>query len=411
MNKFLLLPLSFLTFSLFSQEIKFSGEAGTVWARALRSENQGDFVLGDTYLNGKLEVFHEKSSVYAESRAGFDEVSDETYYDLKEIWLDYTTDFWGFRIGRQKSAWGKADGIDITNVICPPDYSSNRTLLNDDYLGIDSLRLSFTGESLTLDAYFIPFFKASPLPAEKSKLIFTTTLPEKNLNSAEYGIKLSGYFSLLDISLYGFYGWEDTPFLSYSPKIENGTPAGVEINADYRRMTMFGLDAAVPLGELVFRAETAFFPGRNFQKSAAKIITEKSINPSGESVKITEKHENLLALAGLDWMPDSWTFTAQYFCNYLCGSTENLDRSRTFTHGATLSLSKSLFSETLKLSASGVLMLNDFDSVIEFSGEYSLSDDIFLEAGSWIFSEGKEKGTYGEYKNLTSAYLKARYVF
>ena len=109
------------------------------------------------------------------------------------------------------------------------------------------------------------------------------------------------------------------------------------------------------------------------------------------------------------WPWQAWT--AQYYCDYVSGKTEKLDRSRNFNHGTTLSISKSLFAETLELSASCVLNLNDLDSAAELSAEYSLSDSIFLEAGGYIFNEGREKGTYGEYKDMTSVYLKARYVF
>ena len=395
-------PFSVFTLPLAAQEVKFSGEAGTFWAGAIRSENRGDFVLGDTYLNGKLEAFYENSSAYAEGRIGFDETENKAYAELKEIYLDYTADFWGFRIGRQKVAWGKADGIDIVNVICPSDYSSVRAMIESEYSAIDSARLSFNKDNLSLDAYFIPFFTKTALPEAKTSQLSSINMPEISIKSAEYGLKLSGYFSKCDISLYGFYGWCDTPFLDYVPKIENGTQTGIEVNADYKRMAMLGADGAIPIGETVLRLEGAFFPKRHFQKSAEKIL-------SGE--KNAEKHNNLRALAGLDWMPETWTFTAQYFCDCLFGETENLDRDRKFTHGATLSISKSLFSETLKLSASGVLMLNDLDSAIELSGEYSLSDSVFLELGGYIFNEGKEKGTYGEYKDYTSFYLKARYVF
>ena len=75
MKKKLFLPFIFLfsifSFPLSSQEVKFSGEAGTVWAAALRSEKQGDFVLGDTYLNAKLDAFYEKSSAYVEALTKF----------------------------------------------------------------------------------------------------------------------------------------------------------------------------------------------------------------------------------------------------------------------------------------------------------------------------------------------------
>ncbi len=399
---FLIIHLLFFCFQMFSQEIKFSGEAGTFWAGALRSENRGDLILGDTWLKAKFDAFYEKSSAYGEARAGFDDVSGKSYYELKEIYIDYTSDFWGLRIGRQKIVWGKADGIDITNVICPKDCSSLHAIINDEYSAIDSARLSFTGEKLSFDAYFIPFFTASALPEEKTAIFSAVNLPEESLKNSEYALKFSGYFSRFDIALYGFYGWEDSPFLNYSISPSESSDAGLEIEAEYERLLMFGLDAAIPIGQTVLRLEGAYFPERHFQVNSGNILAGS---------EVTEKHGNFLALAGLDWTPASWTLTAQYFCSLLFGGTENLEQNRNFDNGVTLSLSKSMFSETLKISASGVLNLVDFDSALELSGEYSLSDSIFLEAGAYIFSGGKEAGTYGLYEDYTSLYLKARCVF
>ncbi len=384
-------------FPLASQESDFSGEAGSLWAAALRSDNRGDFILGDTYLKGKFQAFYGNSSMYAEGRAGFDAISDESYYRLSEIYIDYSGDMWAFRAGRQKAAWGKADGIDITNVICPKDYSSVSALFEDESLAVDAARLSLNRGSVSADFYFIPVFTPASLPQEKTAGLSSIKLPEETIKNSEYGLKVSGYFSKCDLSLYGFYGWEDMPFLTY-----NLNSGEVQAAAAYKRMAMLGADAAVPLGETVLRLETAFFPERYFQVAAEKILA------GSES---TEGHNNLLALAGLDWMREGWTFTAQYYCDYVSGKTEKLDRSRNFDHGATLSISKSLFAETVELSASCVLNLKDLDSAVELSAEYSLSDSIFLEAGGYIFNEGKEKGTYGEYKDYTSVYLKARYVF
>ncbi len=93
--------------------------------------------------------------------------------------------------------------------------------------------------------------------------------PEKTIWNGEYGLKLSGYFSALDVSLYGFYGWDDTPFLNNEITFEAATPPspslpdGISISGEYKRMAMFGADAAIPIKETVLRAEAAFFPQRH----------------------------------------------------------------------------------------------------------------------------------------------------
>lgn len=390
---------SIFSFQLSSQEAKFSGEAGSVWAAALRSENRGDFVLGNTYLNAKIDAFYEKSSVYAEGRVGFDEISDKAYYDFREIWLDYTSNFWGIRIGHQKTAWGKADGIDITNVICPSDMSTFYAMTDDDSkLAVDAIRLSLSGNQFTADAYWIPFFTPAALPVSISAM----EEPEKNVRNGEYGLKLSGYFSALDLSLYGFYGWDDTPFLNYEINYEAENPPypslpdSLIVSGQYKRMTMIGADAAIPIKETVLRAEAAFFPQRHFQKTEGN----------------TEQHKELSALIGLDWIPSGWTFTVQYYCDCLFADIASLEREYTYQHGATLSISKKFLNETLELNLSGLLGLNDFDSFISPSVSYSLSDQITLSTDAYIFLPGPERdGKYGKYKEFSCLAIEGKYNF
>ena len=161
-------------------------------------------------------------------------------------------------------------------------------------------------------------------------------------------------------------------------------------------MAMLGADAAIPIKETVLRAEAAFFPQRHFQKTEGN----------------SEQHDELSALLGLDWMPSGWTLTAQYYCDYLFGDIEALERKDAYQHGATLSISKTLLNETLELSLSGLLGLNDFDSLISPSIKYSLSDQITLTAGAYIFMPGPERdGKYGQYKDLSCIMIGGKYSF
>ena len=299
---------------------------------------------------------------------------------------------------------------------------------DDSKLAIDAVRLSFSGNQFTADAYWIPFFTPTTLPLddgnplrkylvpssvdfpiEAMNTILTLPVsiggveePEKAIWNGEYGLKLSGYFSALDLSLYGFYGWDDTPFLNYTITYEAANPPypslpnGLIVSGQYKRMAMVGADAAIPIKETVLRAEAAFFPQRHFQKTEGN----------------TEQHNELSGLIGLDWMPNGWTLTAQYYCDYLFGDIASLERKDAYEHGATLSISKSLLNETLELSISGLIGLNDFDSFISPSASYSLSDQISLSAGAYIFIPGPEReGKYGKYKDLSCLYIEGKFCF
>ena len=406
-NFFLILTL-FLTTSLFAGDIDFSADIQTLWGVGApwtdSDKSAGKFTLGNTNFTGSIDAYSGNSSALAKGSISYDALTNSVDFSLGELWADYTSSFWGIRIGRQKVAWGKADGIDITNVVCPSDISSLAAMTSDDSkLPIDAIRFSFSGNQFTADAFWIPFFTPAVLPSEKIAGV-PIEKPELAIWNGEYGLKLSGYFSMFDVSLYGFYGWEDTPFVNY--KIDMTNPSSVIPSAKYKHMAMVGLDAAIPVGPTVLRSEAAFFPKRNFQKDAQTIVKE---NMTG-TAETTKELNQLNALIGLDWMPNGWTLTAQYFCDYVFGNLDNLDRKDAYTHGATLSISKSLLNETMDLSLAGVVNFNAFDSLINPSLSYSLSDQINLETGAFILLPGPdEDGTYGAYKDYSTIYINIKF--
>ena len=422
--------LGILAASLLTAEggAEFSGDIETVWGVGApwtdSDTNAGRFSLGTTNFTGKLDAYYGNSSAYAEATLSYDAVNTAggnltEGFDLSlgELWADYTESFWGVRIGRQKAAWGKADGIDITNVLCPSDMSSLAAMISDDSkLAVDAIRLSLSGNQFTADAYWIPFFTPASLPIDEGnslrKFVVPETIeipvapgvnlaipvtiggietPELAIWNGEYGLRVSGYLSAFDLSLYGFYGWDDTPILNYGM-----TSEAIVVSGKYERMAMIGADAALPIGETVLRLETAFFPQRHFQKEEGGSLQKNQLS----------------ALAGIDWMPSGWTLTAQYYCDVVFGDLDELERTDVYKHGATLSVSKSLVNETLELSFSGLIGFNDFDSMISPSVKYSLSDQISVGTTAYKFLPGPERdGKYGAYKDLSTISINAKFSF
>lgn len=382
-------------------------------------ETAGNFNFGKTEFTGTLEVYQGNGTAFAEAAAGYDATTQELTFDMAEAYVDYSSSFWGFRIGAQKTAWGKADGIDITNSVFPKD--STLLFTEDTSLSINAARLSFSGSFFTIDGYWIPFFKGNKLPLEENNPLRKALIPasvtmnmmgtelslpvgigklespELKLTNGEFGAKASFYLSFCDFSLYGFYGWDKTPLIDY--KISSA----ITINGEYKRMTMFGFDAAFPIGATVLRVENAYFPERALQASVESIMT------GGEIFVI--QHE-LMGLAGIDWMPSGWTITAQYYYDVLFNKSDKLERTDVYTHGATLSISKTLLQETLELSLSGMTGLNNFDSVIKFQTKYSITDALKLSAVCYLFLPGPDKtGTYGAFKDLSTIFIKCQYSF
>jgi len=414
----------------FSQEVQFSGDLNTkLGVYAPGTEREGDFSIGNVDFTGTLEAYAGDSSAFLEGNVNLDFLTEELSFDLSEAYIDYSSSFWGIRIGQQKNTWGKADGIDITNSVFPKDSSS--LFRDDNSLATKSVRLSFSGNWFTVDALLIPFFTGTKLPLEENNPLRKALVPDSvelnmgetsfnlpvgignlenpefNLKNMEYGIKTSGYFSFCDVSLYGYYGWDKIPLLNYQlntvlhPVYGVEIPESLTINGKYKRLSMVGFDGAIPVGPVVLRMESAYFPKREFQSSAEAIMDGKD-----SSIK---QHQ-LMGLLGFDWMPSGWTITAQYYCDVLFNKSEDIERTEAYEHGATLSVSKTLLNDTLELSASGLIGFNCFDSAINASVNYSLTDQIGLTLGTYVFLSGPEKdGTYGNYKDFSSIYLKAEY--
>ena len=426
----------------FSPSGKIQGLAGV--GLGFDKKNAGDFLLGNLRLDGSLKMYEGDCSAFIDgflmgdaigSQSSFqaaDFVSDNGAFRLrlKEAWMDYDGGFWALRIGRQSIAWGKADGLQVADVLCAKDEN---TILAREYadsrLSVDAARLTFKNDAFVFDAYWIPFFAPSALPlAEKNPLkrvmipksvslgaggtipVAQVTkgnfdLPSLSLENSEFAARLAAFFPFADFSLYGFYGFDREPCLTYSLLLDGGgNPQALSVYGSYKRMLMIGADAAIPIKEVVLRLEAAIFPQRTFAANAKEQLMGAE--------KFREKTQ-LVALAGFDWTPSGWTITGQYYLDALLDGSSHLDRE-TYRHQTSLSVSKAFFQETLDLSLAWLFGLNDFDNFIKLQAKYSLTDSMALTLGSDLLVNGPDKdkkGFYGAYQELSAIWLKAEYNF
>ena len=452
MKRFTALSLA-LAATICAQETVFLGsltsQAGVGLPNA--HHNKGDFLLGQTIFDGTIKSYLDEAMVYVNGQIVHDAlgaqstngssafVADDGTFALKlrEAYIDWKGEMLALRIGRQIVSWGKADDIQITDVLNPRDETN---VVAADYseskLGVDAVRLSLLTEKTQVDAYWIPFFTPSILPLAKGNPLHSRIfpeevdgvginypekyddfeLPEKRLSKSELALRASSYTSVADLSLYGFYGWDDLPLIRYNPNIVFGdgedmpaTSYSIDVTGEYKRMYMIGADAAIPAGDFVFRLEGAYFPKRHFQTNA----NSQLFMYNDENRPASKKTHQLLGLAGLDWTPSGgWTITAQYIADGVIDYDSDLDRNE-FQHQATLSIEKSILNETLTIMASGALDLWDFSSASELELDYKLTDAITLSLIGDLYLEGPDnkEGLYGEYRDFSSVTFKGKMSF
>ena len=403
--------------SAFSQDITFSGSAKTAVGVFIRGDNAGDFSPAKETVSGEIDARFADCAVFIAGNAYFNalaansggsfSVTDGLGAELQEAYFTWTSNEFGkgltagLKFGRQITAWGKADGIRIADILCPQNLASLGTSnYSESRLGIDAIKGTLSGTYFSADAYWIPFFRPSALPFESwnplRKALIPSSVgavpvvlgdiskPEFNIANSSYAARVSFWFPAIDFSLYGYYGFDDSPNLSYASDM----PTKITVTGKYYRYGMAGFDLAVPAGAFVIRAESAFF-------------IERALQLGQTSFGGFERKNELRALAGIDWNKNGWMLTAQYYGDVVFAYVDSLARDA-YEHGATANLSKTLFSETLTLSCTGLVRLNDLDGFAGLKAKYSLTDEISLAlAFDGYFPGPKSDGTYGKYKDLS----------
>ena len=405
--------------SAFSQDITFSGSAKTAVGVFIRGDNAGDFSPAKETVSGEIDARFADCSVFIAGNAYFNalaansggsfSVTDGLGAELQEAYFTWTSNEFGkgltagLKFGRQITAWGKADGIRIADILCPQNLASLGTSnYSESRLGIDAIKGTLSGTYFSADAYWIPFFRPSALPFESwnplRKALIPSSVgavpvvlgdiskPELNIANSSCAARISFWFPAIDFSLYGYYGFDDSPNFMYTP--DAMPPTKITVTGKYYRYGMAGFDLAVPAGAFVIRAESAFFIERALQLGQTSLGGYKRKN-------------ELRALAGFDWNKNGWMLTAQYYGDVVFAYVDSLARDA-YEHGATANLSKTLFSETLTLSCTGLVRLNDLDGFAGLKAKYSLTDEISLAlAFDGYFPGPKSDGTYGKYKDLS----------
>jgi hypothetical protein len=164
-------------------------------------------------------------------------------------------------------------------------------------------------------------------------------------------------------------------------------------------MITAGGDASVPVGDLLFRLEAAYTWGGRFDPDAAAAA-------SGNPVE----KDRLQMLAGLDWNPGSWTITTQYYEDILPrkGGVERDWRK----NAATLSVSRGFLRETLSVSVSAYLGLQDFDTACGAEAVWAVTGELEFSAGTDIFTGGMNGGgDYAAYENSSCVWIRGIYRF
>ena len=429
-------------------------------AQGLRWNKGAEYSLSRSIAQIKGEVLAGSAYAFLSASAEYNYRNPaRTGFKLNEAYFRYSGEIWDLSFGRQLINWGQADGFSLTDVLSAKDSSAFLALSSDDTkLASDSIRLRFFHDIFTFEAVAVPFFTPNKLPLfhfenGANDTLFSIKLPDKvtknglslpvtytktenekpkMFTDSEAAARLSFFLPGIDFSVSGFYGWDKNPefikkgtwegqlanpALPFHPKLNPFIPKDnkaipiISFYENYYRIGMVGLDAAIPAGDVTIRLEGAWVGKRKFEPKKDNLIkgfefTDKALLLHFNQPK--PKHQ-LLMLAGLDWIKNSWTLSAQYFEDLILNHKNDIERP-IHKGFVSLNISKTFLRDTLKLSASGAVDINYGSTFSTYAVDYALTDNMHVILGGDIYTKGYDgKGDFAQLNKISSIWVKGRF--
>jgi len=330
-------------------------------------------------------------------------LEEKTEVEVREIWFEYASFSWDVRIGRQIFVWGNSDGIAITDIISPGDYSEYITRDFDDIrMPVNAFQFRLLPHWGSAEVIWLPVFEPAVYPSSDSPwsaevtvpeedLIDAASTPEYSLRNSEVAGKVSVYSSGMDLAVSAIYTWDDTPALHRY--VDNNI---VHWKPIYHRTGILGAEVSFPVGEAVIRGEAAFINGHYFNDS--------------ESFDRTIEKDLVKALLGYDWYPSTnWMISMQTAANWIPEHTESMLEEKHELQ-ATLNLSRQFLRQTLEVKNMLYLGITGEDVYDRVEASYNVTDASEISIGADIF-RGTDESGFGQFESNTQAWFKVKYSF
>ncbi|MCR4815998.1 MAG: hypothetical protein K5842_02290 [Bacteroidales bacterium] len=350
---------------------------------ALRTEEPYDWMSSRTRLRGEMTIGKGDAGAFVSANMVYNAIlKDLTGLQLREAYAYLSRGHWDLRAGRQIIVWGVADGLRVTDIISPMDYTEFLAQDYDDIrIPVGAARLRYSRDKWCLEAIAVPVPSFFELPTDAANPwsvgpIPIEAEPRQKLNNMEYGGRLSFFLRGADFSFSALRTWNKMPVLC----------SGMGI---YRRMTMLGADLSVPVGQFVIRGE------------AAEYLDE--VQPSVVSGEVPLANSSNL-LVGIDWYASGgWSLSAQYAHKYVAwGEHRNTGLS-------TLRISKEILNNTLILQDFAYIDVTNGGVYNRLSADYAINDQLHVILGyDWFHGD---KGSFAIYNHNSEVWAKLKYSF
>ena len=354
-----------------------------------------------TRLRLEMRANYGEASLFSSVNLAYNSlIKEQSGAFLREAYFDYAGKYLEVKAGRQIVTWGVADGLRITDLISPMDYTEFMANDYDDIrVPVNAINLKYPGESFSAELVFVPvpeyFVMPSgednpwSMPVPEGVSMDLSGTPEKHIKNSEVGTRLRFFLENLDFSLTALRTFNKSPVT-----IADYETKSVVIQGIYKPMYVLGGDFSIPVSEFVVRGEMAGYFGEPIAlNDSRRYRLRKTFN----------------ALLGLDWYAgDNWTFMVQYMHKVIMDYRKELGMDQN-TSMVTARISKEVLNNTLKLSVYGMYDIDNVSFYIRPAADYLLNDQITLSLGADIL--GGRRGTFKTYEDNTQIWVKGKYFF
>ena len=375
-----------------------------------RANPDGDyFKLAEERLQLRLEANKDPFRIFIKSDFFHDWIGGRDFdSELREGFVEYTSDKWDARIGRQIITWGVGDLVFINDVF-PKDYDaffSGRPL---EYLkkGVDGAKFGVYPGFASFDVVVIPFFTPDKFPSPDRFWLFDpmpqiTDRPEEEpqttFKNTEVALRAYRQLAGFDTSVYFYRG-----FFRQPSAIPDNPLAPTKLTLTFPELSVYGASAQGNAFGGVLSLEAGYYDSRQ---------NESGTNPFLPNSQIR-------FLAGYQRQP--WTdFTAgiQYYVEYMQNYSEYLANLPPgfpivpkWNDLFSLRLTQMLRHQTLKLSWFMFYSPAVGDFLLNPEIKYNFTDSIWAAIGSNIFGGGNKASQFGQLARDNNTYIQVRYEF
>ncbi|MCF8000295.1 MAG: hypothetical protein K9K76_00345 [Halanaerobiales bacterium] len=304
-------------------------------------------------------------------------------FKFKEAYIDFYFPRFDLRAGKQKLTWGKSDGIVITNIVNPRDYTVHPVVeYSDQFKGVNALKLNLYPKNNNLEVVLVPEFKSATM----NKNILLNKIPnnfkkddsekeiESNFENSELFIRYSSIGQKFDYELMAAYSWDDEPTLHKNLQEMTIVP-------QHHRLTTVGGSVSTMKGPYVFRGEGAYISGNYFNLETPKVHLNDY--PEGVIEKNVTKW-----LVGIDYNYNGYLLSAQFMQEAILDYREKIAQDE-FSNQMTFLIQKDFMRSKLNTEINFHYNLNDEVLMFKPTINYDYSDVINLKAGANINLEGE----------------------